>query len=385
MGLPRGGRGDPLMRLAFCNATRRWGGVKTWTVDFAAALRDMGHELFLYGRAGAFIERARARGLRARPVRFGMDFNPVSTAWFCREFRAQGVEAVLVNVGKDLRTAGVAARLCGLPLVQRIGLPGDMDGSFKERLLHAFLRPHYLCPCAFIRDGLLESLPFIDRADTSVVYSAKTPRASAPHSPGRPLRLVSSSQVNANKGHAELARTLAVLKREGFNFHWEVAGTGDSLEALRALCGELGLTDRVTFHGFLQDLPSLLAACDVFVLSSYVEGLPNTLLEALAQGLAPVARDVGGVGECWPESLPELLVPFAGPERYTDWSAVPPAELPRRLPLYAPLRTVLAASPDQVLRWKTAAWEHCARNFSLQTQAVRLETFFQERIAGPER
>ena len=368
------------MRLAFCNATRRWGGVKTWTVDFAAALRDMGHELFLYGRPGSFIERATARGLRAVPVRFGIDFSPISTAWFYREFRRRGIEAVLVNVGKDLRTAGVAARLCGLPLVQRIGLPGDMDNSRKERLLHTLLRPHYLCPCAFIRDGLLDNLPFIARKDTSVIYSAKTPRTDAPQSVGRPLRIVSSSQVNANKGHAELARTLAVLKSEGFRFHWEVAGTGDSLDALRDLCGELGLADAVTFHGFLQDLPSLLSSCDVFVLSSYVEGLPNTLLEALSQGLVPVARAVGGAGECWPDTLPDLLVPFAGPERYTDWSAIPAAELPGRLPLYAPLRKVLSAPPEEVLRWKEEAWGHCARNFSLQAQAVKLEAFFRERI-----
>ena len=368
------------MRLAFCNATRRWGGVKTWTVDFAAALRDMGHEVFLYGRPGPFIDRALSRGLAAVPVRFGVDFDPISTAWFCREFRKQGIEAVLVNVGKDLRTAGVAARLRGLPLVQRIGLPGDMDGSFKERLLHTLLRPHYLCPCAFIRDGLLANLPFIAREDTSVIYSAKAPRSSAPKHIGRPLRIVSSSQVNANKGHAELAHTLAVLKAEGSVFRWEIAGTGDSLEALRALCDRLGLSGDVVFHGFRQDLPSLLGECDIFVLSSYVEGLPNTLLEALSQGLVPVARAVGGVGECWPESLPELLVPFAGPERYADWITAPVADLPGRLPLYAPLRKVLSASPEDLIRWKEAAWEHCRREFSLQAQSLKLEAFFQERI-----
>lgn len=368
------------MRLALCNATRRWGGVKTWTVEFAASLRDMGHEIFLYGRPGPFIDRAVSKGLPAAPVRFGFDFNPISTAWFYREFRRKGIEAVLVNVGKDLRTAGVAARLCGLPLVQRIGLPGDMDNTFKERLIHTLLRPHYLCPCRFIRDGLLKSLPFISLEETSVIYSAKTPRETPPHGVGQPLRIVSSSQVNANKGHAELAHTLAVLKGQGFRFRWEVAGAGDSLDALRALCGRLGLAAEVTFHGFLQDLPALLEACDVFALSSYVEGLPNTLLEALAQGLVPVARSVGGVGECWPQALPDLLAPFAGPERYTDWSAVPVAELPERLPLYAPLRKVLSATPEEVLAWKRAAWEHCEREFSLRAQSVKLEAFFQERI-----
>ena len=111
-----------------------------------------------------------------------------------------------------------------------------------------------------------------------------------------------------------------------------------------------------------------------------MEGLPNTLLEALSQGLVPVARAVGGVGECWPEALPELLVPFAGPERYADWSAISGAEFPERLPLYAPLRKVLSVSPEELIRWKEAAWEHCRREFSLQAQSLKLEAFFQGRI-----
>ena len=367
------------MRLAFCNATRRWGGVKTWSIEFAAALRERGHEVALYGRDEAFIERARSRGLEAALVSFGCDYNPVSTNWFARRFRSTGIEAVLVNVGKDLRTAGAAARLLGLPLVQRIGLPRDIRNSAWARLSHALLRPHYLCPCRYIRDGMLEELPFVGETDTSIVYSAKTPLPQAPDAVGKPLRLVSSSQVNANKGHRELAHTLALLQREGFDFRWEIAGEGDCLDELRALCARLDLADKVAFHGFTQDLPALLRSCDVFVLSSYREGLPNTLLEGMAAGLVPVGRAVGGVEECWPEALPELLVPYEGTEQDTDWEAG--AERGGvALPLYAPLRRALAASAQEIVRWKRAAWEHCRDNFSLAVQAGKLEAFFERCI-----
>jgi glycosyltransferase involved in cell wall biosynthesis len=369
--------GPFLMRLAFCNATKRWGGVKTWSVEFAAALTARGHQVCLYGRDPAFIRRASESGLSADLVNFGCDFNPLSIAFFAREFRQKGMEAVLVNVGKDLSTAGLAARLLGLPVVQRVGLPGDIKNSFPSRLASRLMRPHYLCPCFYIRDGMLAQLPFVEKKDTEVVYSAKAPTPRPPHKAGKPLRIVSSSQVNANKGHAELARTLARLMAGGHDFIWDIAGTGDCLDDLRALARDLGLGSRAVFYGFVRDLAPLLDQADIFVLSSYSEGLPNTLLEAMAHGLVPVARHVGGVRECLPPGLDFFLAPFGRGMNFADWDSLPPEQLP----LYAPLKKALSAPPEEVIGWKRMAWEHLRRNFSLEAQSEKLERYFAARIS----
>lgn len=354
------------MRLAFCNATKAWGGVKTWTLEFAGALRARGHDIVIYGREGKFIERARSMGLPAEAVNFGPDYNPFAIRFFTRSFRSRRVQAVLVNVGRDLRTAGVAARLLGLPLVQRIGLPGDLRNAFSVRFGNRILRPHYLFPCFFNRDGFLANLPFVDAARCTVIHSAKVPAAAAPERVSRPLRLVSTSQLNADKGHAELMRVLAKLRGEGVDFTWDVAGTGRCSEELARLAEELRLADRITWHGFIQDVPAILDSCDVFVLPSYSEGLPNTLLEAMARGLVPVARGVGGIAEVWPESLAALLAsPFP-----RDGSRLEPI-----------LRAVFSASDAELLAWKKAAREACVTNFSLDTQSEKLDAYFRELIS----
>lgn len=353
------------MRLAFCNATRAWGGVKTWTLEFAAALRDMGHEVFIYGREGAFVQRAESMNLPADAVRFGPDFSIPAIRYFRQSFRDRGIQAVLVNVGRDLRTAGVAARLAGIPLVQRIGLPGDMRNTLYVRLIHTALRPRYLFPCFFNRDGFLRNLPFVRAEHCTVVHSAKTPVPAINTGVSRPLRLVTTSQLNPDKGHAELIALLGKLRGEGFDFTWDVAGTGRDAGQLRRLAEEKGLGGRVRWHGFLQNVPELLSRCDVFVLPSYSEGLPNTLLEAMAHGLAPVARDVGGIREIWPESLAEFLVP----SHPRDGSMLGGA-----------LRRVLGASDEEVATWKNAAWEQCKSAFSLDSQARKLDVFFKELI-----
>lgn len=359
------------MRLAFFNATRSWGGVKTWTLEFASALSGLGHSVTVLGRPGPFIERALSLGLDARPTEFGPDYNPVAIARFMRFFRTEGTQAVLVNVGRDLRTAGIAARLCGIPVVQRIGLPGDMKNVWKVRALHHLLRPHYLCPCRFNRDGLLQNLPFINPADTTVIHSAKIPADSPPAHTGNPLRIATTSQLKPDKGHTGLMIALARLKAAGHAFHWDVAGTGQSQEALHAQARSLGLSDCITWHGWTQDVRSILRRADIFALPSLSEGLPNTLLEAMAEGLVPVARNVGGIAEVWPAALPEFLV--------ADTAVTSDEAADAFFPV---LEHILAATPETVTQWKRLAWEQCVHHFSLDVQARKLEHFFSDLVPG---
>ncbi len=361
------------MRLAFFNATRKWGGVKTWTLEFAAALQQLGHTVIVLGREGSFIERALSLGLDARPVRFGPDYNPVAIARFRRLYARERIDAVLVNVGRDLRTAGIAAKLAGLPLVQRIGLPGDMRNEWKVRALHHWLRPHYLCPCRFNRDGLLRNLPCIREEDTTVIHSAKRPAPSAPSHLGRPLRIATTSQLNPDKGHMELMDALSRLQQEGYAFHWDVAGTGRLAETLQERAALLGMEDRITWHGWTQNVRAILAQADVFALPSLSEGLPNTLLEAMAEGLVPVARNVGGIAEIWPEALRDFLVPAYSDGPVDRTEAATPS-------FHSALRHILSASPETLQEWKTTAWNQCVEAFSMDTQARRLETFFMDLI-----
>lgn len=273
------------LRLAFCNATRSWGGLKTWTLEFGRALVERGHTVHILGRSGPFIERAQNMGLPAHECRFGTDFNPVAIARFLRFYRKKRIDAGLVNASQDLRSAGTAARLAGIPLVQRIGMPDNMRPTPKVRLVHRLLQPNYLCPCRFIADGLRELLPCIPPEAVTVIHSVKTPDPKPQTTVHAPLRLVTTSQLNPDKGHEMLLPVLAALRDNGYDFVWHVAGKGEQEPMLRELCDRLGLSERVHRHGFTQNVRAVLDECDVFVLPSRTKGLPNTLLEAM--GLCP--------------------------------------------------------------------------------------------------
>lgn len=116
-----------------------------------------------------------------------------------------------------------------------------------------------------------------------------------------------------------------------------VFGEGPDRSALEALRDELGLADRVSFPGFLANLPAELAAADLFVLSSLWEGLPGVLLEALALEVPVVATDCP-----------------TGPNEILDggrWGRLVPTGQPEALAtaMQAALDRPVAAAPQDVL------------------------------------
>jgi len=92
------------------------------------------------------------------------------------------------------------------------------------------------------------------------------------------------------KNHETCLRAVAALPGVTLLF----CGVGELSESLQAQAKELGIDERVRFLGFRQDVPALLAASDVFLFPSFQEGLPVSLMEAMAAGLPCVASSVRG-------------------------------------------------------------------------------------------
>jgi len=95
---------------------------------------------------------------------------------------------------------------------------------------------------------------------------------------------------------------------------------GDGPERPRATehAEELGLADRVLFLGHFHDIREVYDLLDVYVLSSTREGLPNTVLEAMAMEVPTVATDVDGVSEAVTHDREALLVPARAPQRLAE-------------------------------------------------------------------
>ncbi len=113
------------------------------------------------------------------------------------------------------------------------------------------------------------------------------------------------------KGHAYFLEAFATLVRDFPRFVAILIGDGPLLGELQEQANRLGIAQRVRFLGQREDVPHLLAAADLFVLPSLWEGLPVSILEAMASAVAVVATNVGGVGEIVVNGKTGLLVPPA--------------------------------------------------------------------------
>lgn len=116
------------------------------------------------------------------------------------------------------------------------------------------------------------------------------------------------------KGHEVYLRSLANLRERGVAFQGVIIGDGVRRQELEQLARDLGLSAAVRFVGHHENVADLLAASDVFVLSSHSEGLSNTILEAMAAGLPVVATHVGGADELVTPGVNGLLVPKNNPD-----------------------------------------------------------------------
>jgi glycosyltransferase involved in cell wall biosynthesis len=130
--------------------------------------------------------------------------------------------------------------------------------------------------------------------------------------PFRPL-WVCPARLESQKGHAVLIEALARVRAKGLDFVAVMAGEGSLRADLERQARAAGLGDQVSFAGQVEPLGPMLLAADACVLPSLWEGLPLSLLEALARARPVIASRVGGVPEAIEDGLTGRLVPAGDP------------------------------------------------------------------------
>ncbi len=111
------------------------------------------------------------------------------------------------------------------------------------------------------------------------------------------------------KGYSHFLRAAKQVYEEKKYVRFVIVGHGPEEDNLKSMAKSLGISHVCTFAGLRRDIPELLSAFDVFVLSSVLEGLPRIVIEAMAMGRPIVATDIDGVREELEDGITGLLVP----------------------------------------------------------------------------
>lgn len=144
------------------------------------------------------------------------------------------------------------------------------------------------------------------------------PRDSRP--PADPARIVTVARLSPEKGHVVLLEALHLLARRGVRAEVELIGSGDFRDAVAAHAERLGIADRVHLVGELEppDVIERLRAADIFCLPSFAEGLPVSIMEAMAIGVPVVSTYISGIPELAVHQRTALTVPAGSATALAD-------------------------------------------------------------------
>ena len=256
---------------------------------------------------------------------------------------------VMVDMNKP------AYREATLQMLDAVTLVLVRSGSLQRALVGLGCDPEKI---EIQRTGIpLEEFPFRDRA--------------APQN--REWRFVQAGRLIEKKGLPVTLRAFSTFLKQHPNATLTIAGEGPLLPELQNLARELNIEERVSFSGFVSqdELREIYYRSHIFLHPSQTgrdgnqEGIPNSMLEAMATGLPAFATEHGGIPEAIENGVNGVLVPERDGEALT--------------------RVLLDATQDSDLlsRIARAGADAVRKRFDLQQQAQRLEEIYFRTLEGP--
>ena len=127
----------------------------------------------------------------------------------------------------------------------------------------------------------------------------------------RDKRIVAVGRLDANKNHEMMIRAFAALRDKYPEYTLTIYGEGELRKFLEDLVEQLGMRGRVFLPGLIPDVAKQIERAELFMLTSYSEGVSNALIEALASGLPVISTDVpsGGTVELITDGENGLIIP----------------------------------------------------------------------------
>lgn len=302
-------------------------------------------------------------------------YDPACLATVARSVRANGVDLIHTHLTYADVVGRTVGRLTGRPVVSTLhNEPYDYDRQrFDRRLLQRLTARHATSMLVAVSPRLRElylaawglrpeRVTAIMNAVPLAPFLAVPPRPEP--GPDDELAITTIGRLSPQKEQRLLLEAMALLLPRCPQARLTIVGQGRLEQELRARAAALGIAERVSFAGVRRDIAAVLAASDIFVLSSRWEGVPITAAEAMAAGRPVVLTDVGGCRDLVDHGVSGLLVPPG------DARALAGALLE------------LAGDPPRRRALGEAARERARRELSMELFARRHEALYEALLAA---
>lgn len=110
-----------------------------------------------------------------------------------------------------------------------------------------------------------------------------------------PFRFIHIGRFTSQKNHGVIVESIAQIKKDGYNVHLVLLGSGEKENEYKSMVKAKGLDNEVTFCGLQGNIYPFMKMADCFILPSIYEGMPVTLIEAMGCGMPVIVSNVGGI------------------------------------------------------------------------------------------
>ncbi len=280
------------------------GGMETYVARFIARLpEDRFKVICLCPFESPFTAQLRKQGCEVFIAQMNDDPSWYSIQATTMLVRTQGVDVIHAHMANAHLLSGLVGKLTGTPVLSTIhsrtlSLPDLEVHRLTDTYLSVVSQLAYLQALSvgvksdrlhFIRNGV-DSASFTVRERSSSLHATFGIPATTP-------LIGFIGRLSPEKGPEVFLRMAWLVAQSVPDVHFVFVGEGPMLDRLRSGADIMGLKDRLHFAGTRHDMPQVYPCLDLAVVSSYSEGMPLALMEAMACGLPVVATHTGGVAD----------------------------------------------------------------------------------------
>jgi glycosyltransferase involved in cell wall biosynthesis len=294
-----------MLTILHTESSMGWGGQEIRIMQESLGMTKRGHRIIIAAPKKSIIsKRAKDAGINTFPAHF-QKRNPISVLKLLSLINRERPDIINTHSSSDSWITTIAARLSTSrpKIIRTRHLSTPISRSYLSRLLYDLL------PDAVITTGeeIRQRMIYYNNFDASKIFSIPTGvdlKRFNPENVKSAFKVTNGFSIGmigvlrSWKGHKFFIEAVPEILSQIPDAVFYITGDGPQYENIRNLIQGLSLQNKVFMLGHREDIPEIIAAINVIVHPSYAnEGVPQTILQAMAMGKPVIASDTGGIKE----------------------------------------------------------------------------------------
>lgn len=313
------------LKIFHLDSEKNWRGGEQQIIYLAEELEKAGHKNFIIAPPRTKLEeKTQSLGIKFFPLAISGEWD-LRAAWRLRKLISSESPDILHCHSAHAHSISLLACLGrNYPQIivsRRVDFPIHFKGKYTYKVSKIIAVSEGIKK-VLIAGGIKEENLAVVRDGIDVDYFHRQPSEQSLYkkfnlNPSKPIVGIIAA-LAPHKDYPNFLQAAYLVHQKLPEAQFLIVGEGDEEKKIKELAKRLGVEGIVIFAGFRSDIPAVLSLLDIFVLASYLEGMGQALVEAMAIGLPIVATNVGGIPDVVVDGVSGFLVPPRQPEKLAE-------------------------------------------------------------------